>query len=59
MCLPGKGITDFSDLMNRLKDVGFDGTFLIECYQNDYTEYKELFDSLDYITELSERIFNK
>ena len=57
MCLPGKGVTDFSDLMKRLKDVGFDGAMLIECYQNDYSDYNELFDSLDYVNDLAQKIF--
>lgn len=59
MCLPGKGITDFKDLFLRLNDVGFDGALLLEVYQNDYKEYKELFDSYQYISELASKIFNK
>ena len=35
MCLPGKGTTDFNDLFNRLKDVGFNGALLIEAYSGD------------------------
>jgi len=59
MCLPGKGVTDFYDVFTRLKDVGFDGALLIESYQSDYKEYSELFNSLDYISELAEKIFTK
>ncbi len=57
MCLPGKGITDFEDLFKRLADVGFDGALIIEAYQSDYGEYSELFHSLEFIKELSQKIF--
>ena len=57
MCLPGKGKTDFYDLFSRLKDVGFDGSMIIEVYQGDYEKENELFESLDYINELSAKIF--
>ena len=57
MCLPGKGTTDFYDLFCRLRDVGFDGAFLIEVYKNDYGDKRELLDSLDYIGELKDKIF--
>ncbi len=57
MCLPGRGITDFSELFARLKDVGFDGALLLEVYQNDFNETKELFDSLNFITDLAHKVF--
>lgn len=57
MCLPGKGVTDFEDLFKRLEGVGFDGALIIEAYQSDYGEYSELFHSLEFIKELSEKIF--
>ncbi len=57
MCLPGKGITDFYDLFSRLKDVGFDGAFLLEVYQQDYAKYSELFESLDYVKNLCSKIY--
>lgn len=57
MCLPGRGTTDFSDVFKRLKDVGFDGAILIEAYQSDYNEMRELYDSLDYLSELADKIF--
>ena len=57
MCLPGKGVTDFEDLFKRLADVGFDGALIIEAYQSDYGEYSELFHSLEFIKELSQKIF--
>lgn len=57
MCLPGKGTIDFNDLFTRLKDVGFNGSAIIEAYQNDYDDTKELFESLDYLNELRYKIF--
>lgn len=57
MCLPGKGITDFYELFSRLSDVGFDGAALIECYQQDYGAESELLDSLDYLKNVSAKIF--
>ncbi len=60
MCLPSaRGTTDFYDLFSRLRDVGFDGTMLLEVYNNDYDEYSELFSSLDYVSEISEKVFKK
>lgn len=57
MCLPGKGITDFYDVFTRLHDVGFNGAVLIEAYQSDYVKETELLDSLDYLQNLSEKIY--
>lgn len=52
MCLPGKGCFNFTTLIKRLKDVGFDGALLIEVYANDYAEEKELLYSCQYLEEL-------
>ena len=57
MCLPGKGVTDFTDLFKRLKDVGFDGALLLEVYKNDFDKNCELYESLDYVNELAHKIF--
>ncbi len=57
MCLPGKGITDFDDLFRRLNGVGFDGALLIEAYQSDFSTYEELFETLDYLKNISQKIF--
>lgn len=58
MCLPSpKGTTNYSELFSRLKDVGFDGAMLLEVYKDDYSEYSELFESLEYIKELQYKIF--
>lgn len=57
MCLPGRGVTDFSEIFKRLRDKGFDGALLIEVYKNDFADIKELFESLAFITNLAEKIF--
>lgn len=57
MCLPGKGITDFTDLFKRLQGVGFDGALLLEVYKNDFNNIAELYESLDYVNELAYKIF--
>lgn len=56
MCLPGKGVTDFEELLKRLKDAGFDGAVLIEVYPDDYGEVSELRQSLDFLDEIIDKI---
>lgn len=56
-CLPGKGCFDFEELFKRLKDSGFDGAVVIENYNDDFSELKELKDSYDYLLEKAEKIF--
>ncbi len=57
MCLPGRGVTDFDDLFNRLSDVGFDGAILLEVYKSDFNDFSELFSSLDFVNELAKKHF--
>ena len=52
MCLPGQGIFNFDDFIRQLKDVGFDGALIIEAYQKDYKEEKELKTACDYMDEI-------
>ncbi len=52
ICLPGKGNFDFDTLIQRLKDVGFDGALLIEVYTGDYGAEAELKEGCDYLNEL-------
>lgn len=58
MCLPGKGVTDFKELFKMLSDVGFNGAMLLEVYKNDYKDYNELFNSLEFIKETAKSVFN-
>lgn len=57
MCLPGRGITDFKEVFTMLSDKGFNGAILIEVYKNDFKDLSELFDSLNYVTDLAKSIF--
>ena len=60
MCLPNeKSVIDYYDLFSRLKDVGFNGAMLLEVYQNDYNDYKELFNSLNYVKTIAEKVFKR
>jgi len=51
MCLPGKGNFHFDTLIQRLKDVGFDGALLIEVYTDNYGQETELKTSVDFLQE--------
>ena len=56
MCLPGKGVYDFKEVLTRLKDAGFDGNVLIEVYKDDYGDVSELKTSLEYLNEIVYKI---
>lgn len=56
ICLPGKGIYDFGEIFRRLKDSGFDGPCLIEVYGDNYGDYSELKNSLDFLKEVAYKI---
>ena len=53
LCLPGRGSFDFKKMFTVLKDYGFDGGVILEVYSENYGEEKELFESLDYLREIS------
>ena len=57
-CLPGKGSFNFEELMKRLHGSGFDGAIIIENYNDDYRELKELKDSYEFLLEKAEKIFS-
>lgn len=52
ICLPGRGIFDFSELLKRLADTGFDGPLLVEVYKDDYSDPRQLKEACDYLDEL-------
>lgn len=52
MCLPGKGLYDFADIIARMKGEGFDGNIIIEVYSGDYGEISDLKESVDYLSEI-------
>ncbi len=55
MCLPGRGIFNFKELISRLRDIGFDGALLIEAYEKDYEREEELKISCEYLQEIVTR----
>jgi sugar phosphate isomerase/epimerase len=52
MCLPGKGVYDFAEIIKRLKDTGFDGNLIVEVYGRDYKEDEELKVSCEHLKEI-------
>lgn len=56
MCLPGKGVYDFKEILARLKDAGFDGGLIIEAYGNDYLNDGELKQSYEFLSEAVYRL---
>ena len=56
MCLPGKGLYDFEEILKRLKGAGFDGSAIIEVYPDDYGDISELRQSLGFLNEILYKI---
>lgn len=56
MCLPGRGVCDFGEMIARLRDAGFDGNLLIEVYGGDYDGFGELKESCDYLNGLIDKL---
>lgn len=52
MCLPGKGIYDFTEIFKRLQGAGFNGPAVIEVYGGDYGDYSEIARSAEYLKEI-------
>lgn len=52
MCLPGKGVYDFTDIVKRLIGAGMQGDILIEVYGGDYGKEEELSASVEYLKEI-------
>lgn len=56
ICLPGKGIYNFTEIFKRLRGAGFDGPALIEVYGRDYGDYTQLKQSMEYLKEIEYKI---
>lgn len=55
-CLPlGQGDFDFAELLRRMDATGYDGAYIVELYRHNYTDFDELKESVDYLTELAEK----
>lgn len=52
-CLPvGAGTENLALIVNRLKELGFDGALLIELYRSNYSEYEELAEGVKRLEKL-------
>lgn len=56
LCLPGRGVVNFKELFKMLKDYGNDPVVLIEAYKENYKDYKELSESLEYLGNIMDSI---
>ena len=56
MCLPGKGVYNFKEVLTRLKDAGFDGNIIIEVYKDDYNDIQEFRQALEFLNEIIYKI---
>lgn len=56
MCLPGRGVYDFEEILRRLKGEGFDGCAVIEVYRGDFGGAEELKQSLDYLRGIADKL---
>ncbi len=52
LCVPGKGKFDFKDFFKRLSGIGYTGPIMVELYSGDYGDYREVYDSVDYLKNL-------
>ncbi len=50
----GKGEFPFKELVERLKDVGYDGPLIIEQYPKNYNDYDEIAWSVNYLKNILE-----
>lgn len=51
LCLPGRGIVDFTELFKRIIDLGYKGPLILEVYANNYKDYTELKTAYEYLKE--------
>lgn len=50
--LPGEGLYDFTELLKRLRDNGFDGGLIIEVYSDNFSDENSVKQSLDFLNEI-------
>lgn len=53
--LPGKGTVDYDYLFKILKEYGYKGNMIIEVYNDNFKENKELLDARGYLREISSK----
>ena len=55
-CLPvGKGRFDFRVLHERMSDFGYDGSYIVELYRHNYSDFDELVNSAEYLADILTR----
>lgn len=47
--LPGRGKTDYNEILEVLKSNGYDGGFIIEVYRSNYSQLSELLEAYEYV----------
>lgn len=47
--LPGKGNRNFKELFSQLEKIGFSGSAVVEVYRQNYGDYTQLIQSLDFL----------
>ena len=52
LTLPGRGIFNFQALSRELKAIDYKGEIFLEVYRNNYEQYKELRESLDFLESI-------
>ena len=50
--LPGKGTRDFKELFKTMQSIGYKGSAVIEVYRQNFGEYGELMESLDFLNNV-------
>lgn len=53
---PGTGIVDYYRLFSMLRDIGYDGPLMVELYANNYNNFDELKDSVEYLKNILQKV---
>lgn len=56
LCVAGKGNVDYYKLFSMLRDIGYDGNVMLELYCQNYENYYELGQSLEYLADILAKI---
>lgn len=56
-CLvPGRGCVDYKRMFGTLKEIGFDGSLIIELYRNNFKNISDLIEGYDFLSGLIETL---
>jgi Sugar phosphate isomerases/epimerases len=56
LCVPGRGIVDYYKLFSMLRDFGYDGNMMLELYAQNYKNYSEITESIEYLQNILAKI---